>query len=71
MRGRFVELAQSDASKFVQHYKIHKNVRKRYKEAFERASEERQELILETGIEEFSSKGYEKANINVIAKNAE
>ena len=34
-----------------------------YKEAFERASEERQELILETGIEEFSSKGYEKANI--------
>lgn len=42
-----------------------------YKEAFERASEERQELILETGIEEFSSKGYEKANINVIAKNAE
>ena len=41
---------------------------KRYKEAFERASEERQELILETGIEEFSSKGYEKANINVIAK---
>ena len=31
-----------------------------YKEAFERASEERQELILETGIEEFSSKGYKK-----------
>lgn len=43
---------------------------KRYKDAFERASEERKEKILEVGIEEFSSKGYENANINVIAKNA-
>ena len=43
---------------------------KRYKEAFERASEERKEKILEVGIEEFASKGYENANINVIAKNA-
>ena len=43
---------------------------KRYKEAFERASDERKEKILEVGIEEFSSKGYENANINVIAKNA-
>ncbi|MCM1115866.1 MAG: TetR/AcrR family transcriptional regulator [Clostridium sp.] len=45
-------------------------LKKRYKEAFERASEERKENILEIGIEEFSSKGYENANINVIAKNA-
>lgn len=45
-------------------------VEKRYKEAFERASEERKELILEVGIEEFATKGYENANINVIAKNA-
>lgn len=45
-------------------------VEKRYKEAFERASDERREKILEVGIEEFSSKGYENANINIIAKNA-
>lgn len=45
-------------------------VEKRYKEAFARAGEERQEKILEIGIEEFSSKGYENANINVIAKKA-
>ena len=46
-------------------------IEKRYKEAFERASDERKEKILEVGIEEFSSKGYENANINVIAKNSE
>ena len=45
-------------------------VEKRYKEAFERASDERRKKILEVGIEEFSSKGYENANINIIAKNA-
>lgn len=43
---------------------------KRYKEAFERATDERKEKVLEVGIEEFSSKGYENANINVIAKNS-
>lgn len=43
---------------------------KRYKDAFERASDERKNLILETATKEFASKGYEKANINVIAKNA-
>lgn len=43
---------------------------KRYKDAFERASDERKEKILEVGTEEFSSKGYENANINVIAKNS-
>ena len=43
---------------------------KRYKEAFERASDERKEKILEVGIKEFASKGYEKANINIIAKKA-
>ena len=45
-------------------------IEKRYKEAFERASDERKQKILEVGIEEFASKGYENANINVIAKNA-
>lgn len=45
-------------------------VEKRYKEAFSRASDERKERILQVGIEEFSSKGYENANINIIAKNA-
>lgn len=39
-----------------------------YKDAFERAGEERQKKILEVGIEEFSSKGYENANINIIAQ---
>lgn len=43
---------------------------KRYKEAFERASDDRKEKILEVGINEFASKGYENANINIIAKNA-
>lgn len=41
-----------------------------YKEAFERADNERKNLILEVGIEEFAAKGYENANINVIAKKA-
>lgn len=45
-------------------------IEKRYKDAFERASDERKEKILEVGIEEFSLKGYENANINIIAKNA-
>ncbi|MBE6719603.1 MAG: TetR/AcrR family transcriptional regulator [Ruminococcaceae bacterium] len=45
-------------------------IEKRYKDAFDRASDERKEQILEIGIEEFASKGYEKANINVIAKKA-
>ena len=43
---------------------------KRYKDAFDRASDERKEKLLEIGIEEFASKGYENANINVIAKKA-
>ncbi len=43
---------------------------KRYKEAFERANDDRKEKILEVGINEFASKGYENANINIIAKNA-
>lgn len=43
---------------------------KHYKEAFEKIPDDRKERILEVGIEEFSSKGYENANINVIAKNA-
>lgn len=41
-----------------------------HKDAFDRIDEERKNKILEIGIEEFSSKGYEKANINIIAKNA-
>lgn len=44
--------------------------KKYYKEPFERIDDERKKLILEKGIEEFSSKGYENANINLIAKNA-
>ena len=45
-------------------------IEKRYKDAFDRAPDERKEQLLEIGIEEFASKGYENANINVIAKKA-
>ncbi len=45
-------------------------IEKRYKDAFDRASDERKEQLLEIGIEEFATKGFEKANINVIAKKA-
>lgn len=41
-----------------------------HKEAFNKISKERQNEILEIAIEEFSSKGYKSANINIIAKNA-
>jgi len=41
-----------------------------HKEAFERIPDDRKERILEVGIEEFSSKGYKNANINIIAQKA-
>lgn len=41
-----------------------------YKEAFERADEDRKNIILEVGLDEFASKGYENANVNIIAKKA-
>lgn len=41
-----------------------------YKEAFERADDDKKNVILEVGIDEFASKGYENANVNVIAKKA-
>lgn len=44
--------------------------KKYYKDAFDRIDDERKNKILEVGIEEFSAKGFENANINVIAKNA-
>ena len=50
--------------------KIIKMTKKHNKEAFDRISPERQNEILETAIEEFSSKGYKNANINIISKNA-
>ena len=50
--------------------KIIKMTKKNNKEAFDRISPERQNEILETAIEEFSSKGYKNANINIISKNA-
>lgn len=63
-------LHKENISSFVQCYKNTVMIEKRYKEAFERAPIERKEKILEVGIEEFSSNGYENANINVIAKKA-
>lgn len=44
--------------------------KKYHKDAFDRVDDERRNLILEVGIEEFSSRGYENANINIIAKKA-
>lgn len=54
----------------MQPYKNSFMIEKRYKDAFARAPEERKEKLLEIGIEEFSSKGFENANINIIAKKA-
>lgn len=42
-----------------------------HKTAFDRIPEERKNKILEIGVEEFANKGYESANINVIAQKAE
>ncbi len=44
--------------------------KKYYKDAFERLDDSRKNKLLEIAIEEFSSKGYKNANINIIAKNA-
>lgn len=43
-------------------------IEKHNKEAFEKISQERKNLILEIGVEEFANKGFEGANINIIAK---
>ncbi|MBQ9066803.1 MAG: TetR/AcrR family transcriptional regulator [Clostridia bacterium] len=42
----------------------------RHKPAFDRADPEKKQRVLETGIQEFAELGYEKANINIIAKKA-
>lgn len=57
-------LCLCNTTKFIKMTKIH------HKEAFERIPDDRKERILEVGIEEFSSKGYENANINIIAQKA-
>lgn len=43
---------------------------KHHKDAFDRIDPEKRERILSIGIEEFADKGFETANINVIAKKA-
>lgn len=45
-------------------------LRTHHKEAFDRIPDSRREKILDVGIDEFAEKGYEKANINVIAQKA-
>lgn len=51
--------------------KFKKMIEKKYhKEAFDRIDDERKNQILEVGTEEFASKGYDGANINIIAKKA-
>ena len=44
--------------------------KKFYKDAFERIDDSRKNKLLEIAIDEFASKGYKNANINIIAKNA-
>ena len=41
-----------------------------YKPAFERADPDKKSRVIEAGIDQFSTYGFEKANINVIAKHA-
>lgn len=41
-----------------------------HKKAFERIPEERRRRILEIGVDEFANKGFEGANINIIAQKA-
>jgi TetR/AcrR family transcriptional regulator len=43
---------------------------KHYKDTFERISSEKRERILSTAIDEFSSNGFDRANVNVIARKA-
>ena len=43
---------------------------KHHNDAFDRIPAEKREKILKTGIDEFAQLGFEKANINVIAKKA-
>lgn len=45
-------------------------IEKHNKEAFDKISRERKNLILEIGVEEFANKGFDGANINIIAKRA-
>lgn len=44
--------------------------RKYHSEIFEKIADEKRDRIIEAALNEFSSKGYNAANINVIAKNA-
>ncbi len=46
-------------------------IQKHYKEAFDRIPPERRQNILEIGVNEFANKGFEGANINIIAQKAE
>lgn len=43
-------------------------IEKHNKEAFDKISKERKQLLLEIGVEEFANKGFDGANINIIAK---
>lgn len=62
-------LHNQKANALCKHTKFNKMAGTYHKEAFEKLSEKRQKEILEIAIEEFSSKGYKNANINIIAKN--
>ncbi len=42
-----------------------------YKDTFEKISDDKRQKILDTAIEEFASKGFRTANVNIIAKNAD
>jgi len=46
-------------------------MKKHHKETFEKIPEVKQQRILNAAIQEFAAKGFQSANINIIAKNAE
>jgi len=61
---KWAELTQFDTSKTPKNERF-------YKDTFDKISDEKRDRILDAAITEFSKKGFNAANINVIAKNAD
>jgi AcrR family transcriptional regulator len=61
---KWAELTQFDTSKTPKSERF-------FKETFDKISDEKRDRILDAAITEFSKRGFNAANINVIAKNAE
>ncbi len=61
---KWAALTQFDTNKTPKHERF-------YKDAFDKISSQKRDRILSAAITEFSKKGFNAANINVIAKNAD